>query len=78
MTRWEYAAVNYQIAERWTAKRQAAELAAFQEQLNYAGQNGWELLSFNALPVTGAFSGNIKGYIYLALYKRPQTEPIAS
>jgi hypothetical protein len=76
MTRWEYWATTYQIAERWGAKRQAAEIAAFQGQLNEAGQNGWELLSFDALPVTGAFSGNIKGYLYLALYKRPQTEPI--
>jgi hypothetical protein len=41
------------------------------ETLNNLGQEGWEMLQFEALPLSGAFSGDVEGYMYITFYKRP-------
>ena len=70
---WEYRIENVSVTDRWGSKRQAAELAAFQGRLNACGTENWEMVSFETVPLTGAFSGNIKSYMYLAFFKRPTT-----
>jgi hypothetical protein len=69
--RWEYRVFAAEIVERWSAKKQAQEVQAFQERLNGLGAEGWEMISFDTVPLTGSFSNNIKGYIYLTFFKRP-------
>jgi len=73
MSTWEYVIERATVAERWTSKRQAEEVAAFQQRLNEFGAQAWEMIGFETVPLTGAFSGNIKGYIYLAFFKRPSS-----
>ena len=61
------------IPERWwRKKRQAAELTRLNLRLNNLGSTGWELIAYQATPMTGAFTQNIKGYAYLALFKQQQ------
>jgi hypothetical protein len=71
---WEYWVDNYQITERWSTKKQAEEIANFRNALNSAGKNGWELVGYEAIPVVGGWSGNVKGYAYLVMWKRPLTD----
>jgi hypothetical protein len=71
MTNWEYPVFAAEIMERWSAKKQTEEAAAFQERLNGMGGEGWEMVSFDTVPVTGRFSNDIKGYVYLTFFKRP-------
>jgi hypothetical protein len=53
-------------------KRQTAELTRLNQRLNNLGSWGWELVAYEATPMTGTFTNNINGYAYLALFKRPQ------
>lgn len=71
MTKWKYMVESVQITERWGAKRQADEFERFQTRLDVFGSEGWELVAFESVPLTGGFSGNVKGYVYLALFKQP-------
>jgi hypothetical protein len=73
MAKWEYHIENVTVVERWSSKRQTEEIAGFQAQLNSLGSVGWELVSFEPVPLTGRFSEKIKGYAYLALLKRPSS-----
>lgn len=70
MGKWEYAIESINIIERWTPKKQKEELASFQAGLNNYGANGWEMVGFETVPLTGGFSGNVKGYVYLTFFKR--------
>jgi hypothetical protein len=61
------------ISQRWwRRKRQTEELTRLNQRLNNLGSWGWELVAYEATPMAGAFTHNIKGYAYLALFKRPQ------
>jgi Domain of unknown function (DUF4177) len=72
MTRWSYHVEAMNIPERWwRKKRQAEELRLLNQRLNNLGSAGWELVSYEATPMTGTFTQNIKGYAYLALFKQP-------
>ena len=48
------------------------EIAQFNAVLNQAGANGWEMVSYESVPLTGSFTNNIKGYAYLLFFKRPK------
>jgi hypothetical protein len=61
MTTWEYRVYAAEIVQRWSEKKQAEEVAAFQQRLNGLGTKGWEMVSFDTVPLTGHFSSNIKG-----------------
>jgi hypothetical protein len=75
MTRWSYHVEAMHISERWwRRKRQAQELTRFNQRLNNLGSAGWELVAYEATPMTGTFTNNIKGYAYLALFKQPLPE----
>ena len=63
------------IPERWwRRKRQTQELTRLNQRLNNLGSAGWELVAYQATPMTGTFTSNIKGYAYLALFKQPLDE----
>jgi hypothetical protein len=75
MTRWSYHVEAMNIPERWwRRKRQARELTRLNQRLNNLGSAGWELIAYEATPMTGTFTSNIKGYAYLALFKQPLDE----
>jgi len=69
---WEYHVMQQNMSDRWSAKRQAEELSTFNTVLNDAGANGWEMVSYESVPLTGHFSDKIKGYAYLLFFKRPR------
>ncbi|MGV9229439.1 DUF4177 domain-containing protein [Streptomyces nigra] len=74
MAKWEYHIETVNISERWSSKRQKEEVEAFRSYLNQMGSAGWEMISYEAVPLTGHFSKDIKGYAYLTFFKR-QLEP---
>lgn len=69
---WEYKVVDVTITNRWGSKAQIEEIARFEAGLTEHGSQGWELMKFDAVPLTGALSEKIKGYVYLAIFKRPR------
>ena len=70
MSAWEYHVETINMSERWSAKRQKEEVANFMTYLNSMGRKGWEMVSYESVPLTGAFTGNVKGYAYLTFFKR--------
>lgn len=70
MTAWEYHVETINISERWSARRQREEVENFRNYLNEMGAAGWEMISYESVPLTGSFTGNIKGYAYLTFFKR--------
>jgi hypothetical protein len=75
MTRWTYHVEAMHISERWwRRKRQAEELTRLNQRLNNLGSAGWELVAYEATPMTATFTRSIKGYAYLALFKQPLDE----
>ncbi|MFC2165902.1 DUF4177 domain-containing protein [Acidobacteriota bacterium] len=70
MKKWEYRVENSTISERWSQKRQKEEIDKMQERLNVLGSEGWEMISYESIPMTGAFTGNVKGYAYLLFFKK--------
>jgi hypothetical protein len=72
MATWKYRIENVTVVERWSEKKQAEEVKAFEARLNEMGVDGWEMVGFETIPLTGRFSNNIKGYIYLTFFKRPE------
>lgn len=70
MGNWEYHIEDLTITEKWNSNKQAEELGRFKERLNLLGSEGWELVSYEAIPLVGRWSNNIKGYAYLGLLKR--------
>ena len=68
---WEYWVEALSISDRWTAKAMQGEIATLVARLNSAGGRQWELVNVATVPLTGAWSNNIKGYAHLAFFKRP-------
>jgi hypothetical protein len=70
MRTWVYHIEHTQITDRWGAKRQAQEIQTLNSRLNQLGQEGWELISLESIPLTGGFTGNVNGYLYLSFFKK--------
>ena len=70
MATWQYQVETINISDRWSAKRQREEVDKFREYLNTMGGQGWEMISYESVPLTGNFTGNVKGYAYLTFFKR--------
>lgn len=70
MGNWEYKVESVTVTEKWSSKKQAAEIQGLQQKLNELGAQGWEMLSYESVPTVGSFSGNVKGYAYLLFFKR--------
>ena len=72
MQRWEYKVHEITITDRWSSKKQKEEIDKFESELNALGGVGWELVSYQAIPLTGGvFTDKVKGYAYIAMLKRP-------
>lgn len=71
MTTWEYKVESVTIADRWSSKRQAEEIANLEKRINELGGQEWEMLSYESVPMFGSFSNKLKGYAYLVFFKRP-------
>ncbi|HVM20400.1 MAG TPA: hypothetical protein VNT52_09335 [Acidimicrobiales bacterium] len=69
--RWEYRVEVMDFAERWSPKRQTEEVQKFQARLNAMGQDGWEMISYESIPMYGSISNKLKGHAYLMFLKRP-------
>jgi len=41
-------------------------------QFTTAGEQGWELVSYQPMPMHGALTGNHRQNIFLAIFKRPK------
>ena len=70
MAVWEYRVESVTMADRWSVKRQAEEVTGLQSRLNLMGGVGWEMVSYESIPMYGAFSKTLKGYAYLVFFKR--------
>ena len=68
----EYKIESVTIADRWSAKRQAEEVANLEARVNEIGRDGWEMVSYESVPMFGSFSNKLKGYAYLVFFKRLQ------
>ena len=70
-SKWEYRVLTMDFAERWSQKRQEEEVVKFQQRLNDLGAEGWEMISYESVPMYGAFTSKLKGHAYLLFVKRP-------
>ena len=70
MQKWEYKVESMTMADRWSAKKQEQELNDLRSGLNTLGSQGWELISYESIPMYGSFSSKLKGYAYLLFMKR--------
>jgi hypothetical protein len=68
--RWEYRIEDLTITDKWNSQKRADEFSRFSRVLNQLGSQGWELMSYEAIPLVGNWSKDIKGYAYLAMLKR--------
>jgi len=68
---WEYKVEPITMADRWSKKQQAEELSNLHLKINSLGAQGWELISYESIPMYGTFSSSLKGYAYLIFFKRP-------
>jgi hypothetical protein len=66
MVGWEYKVESVNIADRWSAKRQAEEIMNLEARINALGADGWEMISYESVPMFGSFSNKLKGYAYLS------------
>ncbi|CAB4965283.1 unannotated protein [freshwater metagenome] len=67
---WEYRIEDLTITDRWNSDERAKELTNFSVRLNELGGAGWELISYQAIPLVGRWSRDINGYAYLGMLKR--------
>jgi len=70
MEKWEYRIEDLTITDKWNSKKRAEEFEKFSRILNELGMQGWELISYEAIPLVGSWSRDIKGYAYLGMLKR--------
>ena len=72
MMKWQYRVLQFNMADRWSAKKAAAEVERFQESLNELGEQGWEMISYESVPQYGSFTNKLKGHAYLLFLKQPK------
>lgn len=70
LVKWEYLTESISVTERWNPKKQAESLQNFSDRLNGLGAQGWEMISYQNIPLMGNLTGNVKGQLYLAIFKR--------
>lgn len=74
MTTWKYGVEVFSMADKWSVKAQGAELDRLHTKLNEWGAKGWEMVSYESVPMYGSFSNKLKGYAYLLFFKKPIEE----
>ena len=70
MPNWEYLVEELTITDKWNSKKRDEEFEKFSQKLNSLGSQGWELISYQAIPLVGSWSKDVKGYAYLGMLKR--------
>jgi hypothetical protein len=50
---------------------QAAAIQGMRDKINALGAEGWEMISYESIPMYGSFSNQLKGYAYVTFFKRP-------
>jgi len=75
MIQWEYGVESFSMADRWSEKARKQELDNLRGRLKEWGDLGWELISYESVPMYGTVSSKLKGYAYLLLFKRPSEQP---
>jgi Domain of unknown function (DUF4177) len=70
MPKWEYLVEELTITDKWNSKKRDEEFEKFSNKLNSLGSQGWELISYQAIPLVGSWSKDVKGYAYLGMLKR--------
>jgi hypothetical protein len=69
-TMWQYHVEVVTITERWFGSQQT-EVLSMRQRLDALGEQGWEMVSFDIVPLVGSITGNVKGNVYLTFFKRP-------
>ena len=70
MRQYEYHVETLALADKWSTKKQAQELAALTAKLNEKGSQGWELMGLHSFDLVGGITGSSKGNVTLTLWKR--------
>ena len=70
MKKWEYTIASVEMNEKWSSKKQEREIVSLEERINGMGAEGWEMISYESIPLIGTITGNLKGYAYLVFFKR--------
>lgn len=70
MPKWEYLVEELTITDKWNSKKRDEEFEKFSNKLSALGSQGWELISYQAIPLVGSWSKDVKGYAYLGMLKR--------
>jgi hypothetical protein len=68
---WEYHVETIDLTAHWTKTMQAAAIQSMRDKINALGGEGWEMISYESIPMYGSFSNNLKGYAYVTFFKRP-------
>lgn len=74
--KWEYKIESVSVNERWSGNKQAEEFEKLLQKLNAFGAEGWEMISYESVPMTGTFTKQLKGYSYLVFFKRKLELPL--
>lgn len=77
LPKWEYHVETIDLTAHWTKAMQKLALQTMHDKINALGAEGWEMISYESIPMYGAFSQKLKGYAYVTFFKRPAlpTEP---
>lgn len=67
---WEYYIEGHSMTNRWNAKKAKEEIKRFNERLNMIGAKGWELVSYEDVPLYGMMSTKLRGTAYLPFFER--------
>lgn len=71
MQAWEYKVEVLDVSEsRWSPERRLEETKQLQKSLNRLGADGWEMVSYESVPIAGKFTNESRGWVYLLFFKR--------
>lgn len=70
LPKWEYHVETIDLTAHWTKAMQAAAIQGMRNKINNLGAQGWEMISYESIPMYGSFSNHLKGYAYVTFFKR--------
>lgn len=65
---WEYSIKQFSTGDRWTADAAVKETMRLEEYANKQGEKGWEMVSFQALPLDPV------GHSFMVVFKKQSSE----
>jgi hypothetical protein len=71
LQKWDYHVETLDLTSHWSKSLQTAAIQGMRDKINELGKEGWEMISYESIPMYGSFSNNLKGYAYLTFFKRP-------